>query len=161
MKIILCLISIISIDKFSINAQKLKPEPKVVKIVEFFRHGARYPISNILGEKSIEKNGSMLTANGMSQHQDLGKKVKESYPHLFSKEYDHNQIYVVSSHTQRTVESALSHLMGFFDLKSGLRITNNNKKFTKSPFNNISEKKFERKLEKKSKKSKKQKNRYF
>jgi hypothetical protein len=108
--------------------------PKVLFIAELFRHGARYPTRNIFNDPVITANIGELSATGMRQQYLLGKAVKATYPEVFSKVYNHTEIEFMSSHVARTVESAVSHLLGMYDLKSGAELQTNDPKFIEPPY---------------------------
>jgi hypothetical protein len=108
--------------------------PKVLFIAELFRHGARYPTKNIFNDPVITANIGELSATGMRQQYLLGKAVKATYPDVFSKVYNHTEIEFISSHVGRTVESAVSHLLGMYDLKSGAELQTNDPKYIEPPY---------------------------
>lgn len=65
----------------SISAKPIKPaNAKVVMIAELFRHGARYPTHDMLGETDVRENLGQLTGTGMRQHYNLGKAIRNKYP---------------------------------------------------------------------------------
>jgi len=103
-------------------------------IAELYRHGARWTIYNIFNEPEIEQNAGMLNAAGMRQHYNLGKAIKHNYPFLFDRYYNHNQIYVESTHLPRTSESAQSHSMGLYDLSEGEKLALKNKDLVQPPY---------------------------
>jgi len=109
--------------------------PEVVMISELFRHGARYTLYNLFNETDIDLNNGQLSAGGMREHYILGKAVKKAYSSLFADEYDHNQISIVSTHVNRTIESAQSHFLGMYDLNSGKKLTTTDEQFLSPPFN--------------------------
>jgi hypothetical protein len=108
--------------------------PKVLFIAELFRHGARYPTRNIFNDPVITANMGELSATGMRQQYLLGKAVKATYPEVFSKVYNHTEIEFKSSHVGRTVESAVSHLLGMYDLRSGAELKTNDPKYIEPPY---------------------------
>lgn len=112
----------------------LASAPKVLFIAELFRHGARYPTKNIFDDPVITANMGELSATGMRQQYLLGKAVKASYPDVFSKVYNHTEIEFMSSHVARTVESAVSHLLGMYDLKSGAELQTNDPRYIEPPY---------------------------
>ncbi|ASG67068.1 hypothetical protein fh0823_21350 [Francisella halioticida] len=82
------------------------------------RHGDRAPFANI--KNANYKWGislSELTPIGMNQEYNLGKQLRKRYIEqlrLLPKDYQSQSIYVLSSPTNRTVESAQSLLMGLY-----------------------------------------------
>jgi hypothetical protein len=108
--------------------------PKVLFIAELFRHGARYPTKNIFEDPLITANMGELSATGMRQQYLLGKAVKATYPEVFSKVYNHTEIEFMSSHVARTVESAVSHLLGMYDLRSGAELQTNDPRYVEPPY---------------------------
>ena len=96
---------------------------KLVFMSMITRHGDRAPFANI--EKANYDWGtslSELTPIGMNQEYNLGKQLRERYIEQFKllpKHYQNQSISVLSSHTNRTVESAQSLLMGLYPAGTG------------------------------------------
>jgi len=103
-------------------------------IAELFRHGARWTLYDIFKEEDVQKNNGMLSPTGQRQHYNLGKAVRAQYPHLFDAQYNHNQITMTSTHVPRTVESAMSHLLGMYDLGTGFPLTTTAADFLTPPY---------------------------
>lgn len=88
-------------------------------IFEMFRHGARAPWSS-LDDKNVDLYGtqwsgdSELTEVGMRQHYLLGYKNRKNFKDFISEKYDLNEIYVISTDTNRTIMSAYSQLQGLY-----------------------------------------------
>ena len=86
------------------------------------RHGARSPLSlnkkhnDILGGKW--KSNSELTSLGIRQHYNIGKINKERYSSFIKYEYDPKEIKVFSTPFPRTIMSAASELLGFYNNNS-------------------------------------------
>jgi hypothetical protein len=68
MKILVCLISLL----FLIN-------PKLIYLTELFRHGARYPTTDIYDGKDTKPFHGKLTSIGMRQQYLLGSYLKRDY----------------------------------------------------------------------------------
>ncbi|MGQ4001853.1 histidine phosphatase family protein [Francisellaceae bacterium CB299] len=102
---------------------------KLVFVSLVTRHGDRAPFANI--ENANYKWGtglSELTPLGMNQEFNLGKDLRDRYVEhfkLLSKDYENQSISVLSSHTNRTVVSAQSLLMGLYPAGTGPVLKNN------------------------------------
>lgn len=87
------------------------------------RHGDRAPFANI--KNADYKWGtslSELTPIGMNEEYNLGKELRERYINHFKlmpENYKDQSISVLSSHTNRTVVSAQSLLMGLYPPGTG------------------------------------------
>ncbi|WP_052399197.1 histidine phosphatase family protein [Candidatus Francisella endociliophora] len=96
---------------------------KLVFVSMITRHGDRAPFANI--EKANYDWGtslSELTPIGMNQEYNLGKQLRQRYVKQFKllpEHYQNQSISVLSSHTNRTVESAQSLLMGLYPAGTG------------------------------------------
>ena len=112
---------------------KPRPNDEVKLIVEITRHGTRNAGVN------IEKNSTFfdkfepleLTDVGIRQRYYLGKNTYQRFKELFdsSKPYmKHNEFTVISSDTNRTLESAQAHIFGILGRFNGegLPITDKN-----------------------------------
>ena len=89
-------------------------------IFEHFRHGARSPCTrplfngkDLLG--SPWPGVGELTKFGSEQHFLLGKKNRERYKEFIKEKFDNNEIVLYSTNYHRTIMSAQSHLLGFFN----------------------------------------------
>lgn len=112
------------------------PDVKPIFIAEIFRHGSRYPTRDLFNESVVKNNVGQLLPTGMQQHYRLGKAIKKTYLHLFSKKYNHQEVKFISTRLARTYESALAHFMGMFDLGSGKKLKTNDERFVLPPFVN-------------------------
>ena len=96
---------------------------KLVFVSMITRHGDRAPFANI--DNANYKWGtplSELTPIGMNQEYNLGKQLRTRYVEQFKllpKHYQDLSINVTSSHTNRTVVSAQSMLMGLYPPSTG------------------------------------------
>jgi acid phosphatase len=101
---------------------------KLVFVSMITRHGDRAPFANI--DNANYKWGtplSELTPIGMNQEYNLGKHLRERYVDQFKllpKQYQDLSISVTSSHTNRTVVSAQSMLMGLYPPSTGPMLAN-------------------------------------
>ncbi|VDN05220.1 unnamed protein product [Thelazia callipaeda] len=87
-----------------------------------WRHGDRAPIKKCLGDPISEKDWprgwGQLTAEGMAQHVKLGKIIYNRYVKelkFLSPLYNANEIYVRSTDVNRTLLSAVSNFIGFYN----------------------------------------------
>lgn len=89
---------------------------KVLKAVyESFRHGARGPFIRGKNPFDYDWKGNMeLTNVGKRQHYLLGRKLRERYKNFITGPFKYSDLYLYSTHFNRTIESALSHIQGFY-----------------------------------------------
>lgn len=96
---------------------------KLVFVSLITRHGDRAPFANIKNANyDWGTSLSELTPIGMNQEYNLGRQLRKRYVEQFKllpKNYQNQSIYVLSSHTNRTVESAQSLLMGLYPPGTG------------------------------------------
>ena len=99
-------------------------------IFEHFRHGARTTCegkiinnTDILGGE-WEDIGS-LTKIGKNQLYNLGSRNKLRYKNFINNEYDPKEIKIFSTNYRRTIESAQSQLLGFYNNISFNNMSNN------------------------------------
>ncbi|XP_055697004.1 prostatic acid phosphatase isoform X2 [Phlebotomus papatasi] len=96
---------------------------KLVFAHVMFRHGDRTPIdpypNDPYGTASAWDgvDWGQLTNVGKRQHYELGKWLRNRYGELVNEIYDHNQIYIRSTDVERTLQSALANLAGFYPPK--------------------------------------------
>ena len=96
-------------------------EEKLLFVLEHFRHGARgsYKSFNYKEWKDLLneewKGAGELSNLGMRQHYLLGISVRNKYNNFISKEFNPNEIYIISTDVNRTLISANSHLLGIYN----------------------------------------------
>jgi hypothetical protein len=94
-------------------------EDNLFFIVLNFRHGARAPLflidnyTDMLGGKWHKKGE--LTALGRRQHYEVGLKNRERYSNFISQEYNPKEIKVFTTSFDRSINSAQSLLLGFYN----------------------------------------------
>ena len=87
-------------------------------IVEFNRHGAR--TSKSLSSKTLSKvfgSNMILTPNGFRQHELLGQYMRQRFitnEKFIKEKYDENQFEIFSTPIQRTMQSAIGFIHGFY-----------------------------------------------
>ena len=87
-------------------------------IVEFNRHGAR--TSKSLSSKTLSKvfgSNMILTPNGFRQHELLGQYMRQKFitnEKFIKEKYDENQFEIFSTPIQRTMQSAIGFIHGFY-----------------------------------------------
>ena len=87
-------------------------------IVEFNRHGAR--TSKSLSSKTLSKvfgSNMILTPNGFRQHELLGQCMRQRFitnEKFIKEKYDENQFEIFSTPIQRTMQSAIGFIHGFY-----------------------------------------------
>ena len=87
-------------------------------VIEFNRHGARTAksftsktLSKVFGDQMI------LTPNGFRQHELLGQFIKNKYTtdiNFLGKEYDKSKFEIYTTPIQRTINSAIAFINGFY-----------------------------------------------
>ncbi|XP_059611252.1 prostatic acid phosphatase isoform X2 [Phlebotomus argentipes] len=93
---------------------------KLVFAHVMYRHGDRTPINPYPNDPYRTPSAwdgvdwGQLTNEGKRQHFELGKWLRNRYSELVGELYDRNEIYVRSTDVERTLQSALSNLAGFY-----------------------------------------------
>ena len=96
-------------------------EDKLLFVWEQFRHGARGPWISVdpitgldfIGEKWAGEGE--LTGLGMRMHYLLGVSMKKRYNDFLSKQFNPNEIYIISTDVNRTIMSSYAHLQGMYN----------------------------------------------
>jgi hypothetical protein len=105
---------------------------KLIGIIDFFRHGARTPLTvdsqgiDMLNIKWENGKGA-LTNIGIRQHYLAGLNIRDKYVNdkkLFIEYYDPDEFSILSTDVDRTIVSAYSRVLGIFPL-----LNNNNSEF--------------------------------
>lgn len=106
---------------------------------EMFRHGARSPSS--LDSNNIDIFGNEwegkgeLTPVGMRMHYLLGFRNRKIYGERMNiDKFDTNEIYIISTDLNRTIESAYSQMTGFFPPGTGETLSSEQIKTALPPF---------------------------
>ncbi|CAI2370971.1 unnamed protein product [Moneuplotes crassus] len=97
-------------------------QSKLEFITEVCRHGARAPHGDTFG--TVFENGpGMLTPSGFRQHYLIGDELRNRYitgmdksQNLLSPRFNPEEVYVRSTQSLRTVQSAYAQLLGMFPL---------------------------------------------
>ncbi len=96
---------------------------KLVFAIDIIRHGDRTPTNDIVTMPHAWKEGAgQLTAKGMRQEYELGKKFRHRYVeyyHLLPPQYESATLYVRSTDLDRTLMSAQSVMLGLYPLQTG------------------------------------------
>jgi hypothetical protein len=103
-------------------------------VIEVFRHGAREPIF------APDLNAGELTPSGQRQHYLLGAQLREEYitqRQFLSPHFNQTEFNVISTPFNRTMQSAISQLYGFYPLGSGERLYQNLSKIAVPQFKNL------------------------
>ena len=95
-------------------------DKKILFIFEHSRHGIKTPsylddssnLKDIFGQEWI--GIKELTRGGNKMEYLLGVYLKNIYNDFFSKKYNPDEIYIMSSDSNRTVESALAQIQGIY-----------------------------------------------
>uniref|UniRef100_A0A0N5A408 Acid phosphatase n=1 Tax=Parastrongyloides trichosuri TaxID=131310 RepID=A0A0N5A408_PARTI len=95
---------------------------KLIFIQSVWRHGDRSPTigypGDLLDESAWPQGWGQLSPLGMQEHVLLGKKIKNRYYdqlNFIGKNYYNHDIYVRSTDVNRTIISAISNFIGFYD----------------------------------------------
>ena len=105
-------------------------EKKILFIFEHSRHGIKTPsylndssnLRDIFGQEWVGLKE--LTRGGSRMEYLLGVYLKNYYKEFFSEKYNPNEIYIMSSDSNRTVESALAQIQGIYQNKTDINLTN-------------------------------------
>jgi len=85
----------------------------VVMIVELARHGSRAPEIKIVKRDYIDESGLQeLTPSGQRMHYMLGMNNRKRYPTIFADRLKPDQYFIHSTPFNRTIMSAMSHMLG-------------------------------------------------
>jgi len=95
---------------------------KLEMVIEVFRHGAREPTKAPFDSPDWAEYQGELTSAGLRQHYLLGKEMRKKYIDklgFLSQTFNHNEVYVRSTDSNRTIMSVQSHLLGLYPLGVG------------------------------------------
>ena len=106
-----------------------KSEDKLLFVWEHFRHGARGPYiavdpityKDFIGEKW--DGVGELTPLGLRMHYLLGISTKKKYSNFLSKTYNPNELFILSTNVNRTINSVYSFLQGLYNNKTSINLT--------------------------------------
>ena len=93
---------------------------KLLFVWEHFRHGARDPYTKVNKKTWIDfigvqwKSEGELNAIGLRAHYLLGIATKKRYENFLSKNFDTNEIFIISTDVNRTIVSAMANLQGVY-----------------------------------------------
>ncbi len=111
-------------------------------VFELFRHGARAPWGQL--NSTVDRlnqtwaGDSELTLSGMRQHFLIGHELRNKYiinKKFLDPNYNIQQVYCISTDTNRTIMSAYSQLMGLYPPSTGPNLTDNQIENAVPPFN--------------------------
>ena len=116
-------------DSKNLKQSPKNSEDKLLFVWQHFRHGARgpyiavNPITNLdfIGEK-WDGIGE-LTPLGMRMLYLLGISTKRKYSNFLSKTYNPNELFIVSTNVNRTINSVNSFLKGFYNNSTSINLT--------------------------------------
>lgn len=103
----------------------LLAQTKLVYLAELFRHGARYPVSDIYDGKDTKAHHGQLTSIGMRQQYLLGSYLKRDYidqAQLANATLDPKEVEILTDSSERCYESAYAHAAGLFQVQQGEQI---------------------------------------
>ena len=110
---------------------------KLLFVWEHFRHGAREPYTQINKTTWIDyigvqwKSEGELNSLGLRAHYLLGTATKNRYKEFLSENFDTNEIFIISTDSNRTIVSAMSNLQGIYHNYTTLNLTQNQIKHAK------------------------------
>jgi len=117
---------------------------KLIFVLTHFRHGARAPVSLDENNYDLFKQKWLypgeLTVVGQRMHYLIGRHNHERYIdqlNFLSKNFNSNEIHILSTNFNRTIQSALAQFQGLYYLNSSFndRINDNQKKISNPPIN--------------------------
>lgn len=120
LKLILCFIPIPEENGFMNSPYKHKTTNNLYFIFEHFRHGARSPCNGKFINNTDELGGKwqnygFLSKIGIKQHYLLGQSNRKKYNTFISNTYNSKEIKIFCSNYNRTMMSAQSQLLGFYN----------------------------------------------
>lgn len=135
------LIILLSIFLILTNIKYIESKKTLRFLFELFRHGARSPLALTKDHNDIFNNNwkgsGELTEVGMRMHFLLGYRNRDTYAKKLNiNKFVSKDIVIRSTVLNRTIESAYSHLTGFFPPGTGEVLTENQIKNAYPPFNN-------------------------
>ena len=110
---------------------------KLLFVWEHFRHGAREPYTQINKTTWIDyigvqwKSEGELNSLGLRAHYLLGTATKNRYKEFLSQSFDTNEIFIISTDSNRTIVSAMSNLQGIYHNYTTPNLTQNQIKHAK------------------------------
>ena len=100
-------------------------QARIAYLTSLYRHGARYPVSNVYDGNETKPFHGILTSIGMRQHYNLGSYIKQDYIDQFQltrSAVEPKDVDIVSTSSPRCVESAYAQAAGIFPLEYGSKI---------------------------------------
>ena len=115
---------------------------KLLFVWEHFRHGARGPWISVdpvtgldfIGEKWTGEGE--LTSLGIRMNYLLGVSMKKRYEHFLSKQFNPNEIYIISTDVNRTMMSSYAQLQGMYNNLTTSPLTQKQNNISKKSFIN-------------------------
>ena len=102
--------------------RKIKEEDEQSKLLfvwEQFRHGARGPWISVDPITGLDFIGEKWTR----MHYLLGASMKKKYNNFLSKQFNPNEIYIISTDVNRTMMSSYAHLQGMYNNSTSSLLT--------------------------------------
>ncbi|KAI6196589.1 hypothetical protein M3Y94_01127300 [Aphelenchoides besseyi] len=92
---------------------------ELVLVQSLWRHGDRSPTMTFPSDNNTWSQGwGQLTLTGMKQHYYLGQRLKQKYTtdlKFTPSKFNQAEVYIRSTDLNRTLQSAMSNLVGFFE----------------------------------------------
>ena len=145
LSIILLMLCVIKENKNNILKENnnVQENGKLLFVWEHFRHGARDPFSQVDPITWIDfigvqcKSQGELNSVGLRSHYLLGAATRKKYNNFLSKNFDPNEIVIISTDSNRTIMSALANVQGIYNNLTSFNLTEF--QINNSVINNINE----------------------
>ncbi|XP_041822113.1 lysosomal acid phosphatase [Chelmon rostratus] len=119
---------------------KATAERKLVYVTVLFRHGDRSPVkaypTDPYQESAWPQGFGQLSQEGMRQHFELGRFLRDRYKGFLKESYDRHEISVRSTDFDRTLMSAEANLAGLYP-PSGQQVFNPDLKWQPIPVHTV------------------------
>ena len=127
----------------NINENLKNENEKLLFVWEHFRHGARDPYTQINLTTRIDfigvqwKSQGELNALGLRSQYLLGAATRKKYNNFISKNFDPNELFIISTDVNRTIMSAMANLQGIYNNLTTFNLTD--LQINKSAINSLNE----------------------
>ena len=125
------------------NENNAQENEKLLFVWEHFRHGARDPYTQVDLRTWIDfigvqwKSQGELNSLGLRSHYLLGAATRKNYINFLSKNFDPNEMFIISTDVNRTIMSAMANLQGIYNNQTTFNLTD--LQINKSIINDLNE----------------------